>query len=58
MSEQESNEKVETHISQPQWLPNEFMVGTTLEGDDSFFEALAQGMNLLSIPYGPFNVYH
>ena len=37
MSEQESNEKVETHSSQPQWLPNEFMVGTALEGDDSFF---------------------
>jgi hypothetical protein len=34
MSEQESNERVETHISQPQWLPNELMVGTTLEGDD------------------------
>jgi len=56
MSDQESNETVETHISQPQWLPNNFMVGTALEEADSFFEALAQGMNLLSIPNGPFNV--
>jgi len=56
MSGQESNETVETHISQPQWLPNDFMLGTASEGGDSFFEALAQGMNLLSIPYGPFNV--
>jgi len=56
MSDQESNKKGETHISQPQWLPNNFMVGTALEIGDSFFFALAEGMNLLSIPYGPFNV--
>ena len=56
MSKQGSNKTEETYISQRQWLPNGFMVGTALEVDDSFFEALAQGMNLLSIPYGSFNV--
>jgi hypothetical protein len=56
MSDQESTETVETHITWPQWLPTYFMVGTALEGGDSFFEALAQGMNLLSISNEPFNV--
>ena len=56
MSDQESTETVETHISQPQWLPNDFMLGTALEGGDSFFEAFAQGMNLLSITNRPFKV--
>jgi hypothetical protein len=27
-SDQEINESVENHISQPQWLPKDFMVGT------------------------------
>jgi hypothetical protein len=57
MSDQEINESVETHISRPQWLPNDFMLGTSVEGPDSFFETMAQGMNFLSIPYvGPFDV--
>jgi hypothetical protein len=57
MADQEINQSVETHISQPQWLPNDYVLGTAVEGPDIFFEAMAQGMNVLSIPFGgPFDI--
>jgi hypothetical protein len=38
MSDHEINESVKTHISQAQFLPNDFVLGTAVEGLDFFFK--------------------
>ena len=38
-------------------VPNGFIVGEAAGEEDCFFDSVAQGMNELCIPGGPFNFY-
>ena len=46
---------LKSHISQAEWLCNDFRVGEALEGADCFFDAVEQGMSALCVRDRPFS---